>query len=136
MRLGPKAPRALRFCLAVAGLAALVMPFAGDVKSAALAHDGRRLVHTVTVAKGDTLMALLIAAGSHRRDAGAAIAALSRHYNPRRLQIGQELTVVFDSGASARRRLAAVGLASARTSPSLPGATVMAVSPRGERASR
>ena len=111
MRLRPKAPRALRFCLAVAGLAALIMPLAGNVKSAALAHDGRRHVHTVTVAKGDTLMALLIAAGSHRRDAGAAIAALRRHVNPRRLQVGQELAVVFDRAAGSRRRLAAVGLA-------------------------
>ena len=67
---------------------------------------------TVNIRKGDTLAKVLLHAGSNRRETYAAITALSRHYSPRRLQVGQELTMVFDAGAAgARRKLAAVGLA-------------------------
>ena len=51
---------------------------------------------TVTIAPGDTLMAVMLASGSDRRTAHAAITALAKEYNPRRLRPGQELTLRFD----------------------------------------
>ncbi|MFQ5959694.1 MAG: hypothetical protein ACE5LF_10035, partial [Alphaproteobacteria bacterium] len=63
--------------------------------------------------EGDTLTSLLLRAGSKPSEARAAVAALGRHFDMRRLQIGQELAVVFDQrdGASGRSPLAVVGLA-------------------------
>jgi len=65
---------------------------------------------TVIIRQGDTLMRALRRAGSDKKEAHAAIAALSRHFNPRRLQVGQELTVVFIPASAGRLRLAAVSL--------------------------
>jgi len=77
---------------------------------AATARDDSAVYRTLSVRKGDTLMSLLLRAGSTRADAEKAISALSRHYNPRRLQIGQALTVVLDD-AAARPKLTRVSLA-------------------------
>ena len=66
------------------------------------------------VREGDTLMGLLLRAGGTPRDAYAAVTALGRHYDMRRLQIGQELAVVFyrrTGEPKGRSQLAAVGLA-------------------------
>ncbi len=71
---------------------------------------GRTAVHAVTVATGDTLMKLLVTAGSDRRAARTAVAALGKRYNLRRLRVGREVIVVFDRPDSARPRLAAVSL--------------------------
>ncbi len=65
---------------------------------------------TVIIRQGDTLMRVLRRAGSDKKEAHAAITALSRHFNPRRLQVGQELTVVFIPVGAGRLRLAAVSL--------------------------
>jgi murein DD-endopeptidase MepM/ murein hydrolase activator NlpD len=51
---------------------------------------------TVAIARGDTLMAVMTRSGSDRKTAHAAIQALSKVYNPRRLRPGQELTLLFD----------------------------------------
>ncbi len=51
---------------------------------------------TVSIAPGDTLMAVMTRNGSDRTAAHAAITALSKVYNPRRLRPGQELTLLFD----------------------------------------
>lgn len=58
----------------------------------ALAHPDFQVL---TVSAGDTLMGLLTGADIDSRDAHNAIVALSDLYDPRRLQIGQELTVTF-----------------------------------------
>ncbi len=50
---------------------------------------------TVTVARGDTLMALMVGAGADRSDAHEAIAALRDVYSPRRLRPGQEIELTF-----------------------------------------
>ncbi len=50
---------------------------------------------TIAIARGDTLMEALVKAGADRRDAYEAITALSEHFNPRKLQIGQELSLAF-----------------------------------------
>ncbi|MCH7929279.1 MAG: peptidoglycan DD-metalloendopeptidase family protein [Proteobacteria bacterium] len=70
----------------------------------------RPFVATITVAKGDTLSALLRAAGSGRRDAEAAIAALSKRFDPRKLRVGQTITVVLEDVDGGPRRLAALSL--------------------------
>ena len=51
---------------------------------------------TVTIARGDTLMAVMTRSGSDRTTAHAAITALAKQYSPRRLRPGQELTLRFD----------------------------------------
>ncbi|MFQ5984161.1 MAG: peptidoglycan DD-metalloendopeptidase family protein [Alphaproteobacteria bacterium] len=70
------------------------------------------VVERLTVTKGDTLMRLLLRAGSDRRDARQAASALARNYNPRRLQVGQELVLVFapGNGDDDRGQLALVSL--------------------------
>ena len=51
---------------------------------------------TVEVASGDTILALMLENGAASRDAHAVIDALETVYDPRDLQIGQEITLVFD----------------------------------------
>ncbi len=61
---------------------------------------------TVTIASGDTLMAVMTRSGSDRTTAHAAITALAKEYNPRRLRPGQALTLQFDplrEGANPKR---------------------------------
>ena len=130
MKTGRRVLWALMVCAAVPGLVALTATLAAHVKDtrqavadrpgaagaeagepAAPVGEGRTVVHTVAVAKGDTLMELLIAAGSDRRAAQAAIAALAKHHDMRRLQVGREVITVFDRADAARPRLAAVSLA-------------------------
>ncbi|MFP6747232.1 MAG: peptidoglycan DD-metalloendopeptidase family protein [Alphaproteobacteria bacterium] len=50
----------------------------------------------VKIAQGDTLMAVMLRNGSDRATAHAAIAALAKSYDPRRLRPGQELTLLFE----------------------------------------
>ena len=50
----------------------------------------------VIIARGDTLMAVMLRSGSDRATAHAAITALAKSYDPRRLRPGQELTLLFD----------------------------------------
>ena len=54
----------------------------------------------VEIAPGDTLMAVMLRSGSDRSTAHAAIVALAKSYDPRRLRPGQELTLLFDPMAA------------------------------------
>ncbi len=72
--------------------------------------EGRSVVRELTVKRGNTLMGMLVRAGSDRRTAQGAINALGKHFNPRRLQVGQRVIVVLDRADAARSRLAAVSL--------------------------
>jgi murein DD-endopeptidase MepM/ murein hydrolase activator NlpD len=54
----------------------------------------------VEIAPGDTLMAVMLRSGSDRSTAHAAITALAKSYDPRRLRPGQELTLLFDPMAA------------------------------------
>ena len=67
-------------------------------------------VQRLALQAGDTLMNLLLAAGASRDEAGRAIVALRPHYDLRRLQIGQEVAVAFESRDEGRA-LAAVAVA-------------------------
>ncbi len=66
---------------------------------------------TFQVARGDTLIALLVEAGGDADDVDGAIDALERIYDPTRLQAGQTVTAVFRTLDDGRRELAAVGVA-------------------------
>ncbi|MFP6742734.1 MAG: peptidoglycan DD-metalloendopeptidase family protein [Alphaproteobacteria bacterium] len=70
----------------------------------------------LTVAKGDTISSLLIGAGIDWRDVDAAIAKLRRHFNPRKLRVGQTMTVVLEHTAGKAPRLAALSLELGRSS--------------------
>ncbi|HYM30944.1 MAG TPA: peptidoglycan DD-metalloendopeptidase family protein [Candidatus Cybelea sp.] len=63
----------------------------------------------VTVTRGDTLMKLLVDAGAGADESSDAIAALKTIYDPRRMQLGQEITLTF-SQTRGTRTLAAVAL--------------------------
>jgi murein DD-endopeptidase MepM/ murein hydrolase activator NlpD len=56
---------------------------------------GERSVRVVRVAKGDTLMKILVREGVPREEADAAITALKRVFDPRKLKAGQEVALRF-----------------------------------------
>lgn len=71
------------------------------------------LVHkAVVLRKGDTLSAALTRAGGTREETEAAIVAFRKVHNPRRLRIGQTLSLAFDTlnGSNGKARLASVVL--------------------------
>ncbi len=57
------------------------------------------------IAKGDTLMSVLLDAGVARAEAAEAIAAMARLVNLRKLRIGQAITLYTSRGAAPARRL-------------------------------
>ncbi|MFP5513134.1 MAG: M23 family metallopeptidase [Alphaproteobacteria bacterium] len=63
---------------------------------------------TLSIGRGDTLMDLLAEANVPANDAHDAVAALRDVYNPRRLQVGQRVTVLFEPRRSGARKF--VGL--------------------------
>ncbi len=58
------------------------------------------LDQTVHVGKGDTLMQLVVDAGIDRGEAHEAIAALREVYDPRRLRVGQAITLTYAPGVA------------------------------------
>lgn len=98
----------------LAGLALPEFSDPVDPKVVAAVMAPPRIERTVAVQRGDTLMDLMLRAGAQRSDAHNAIQALSKHYDPRRLRPGQEITLVFDDAgadAKAKPQLANVELA-------------------------
>jgi len=71
----------------------------------ALADLDRKIVE---VGRGDTLLGLLVDADVPRTDAHDAIEALRTVYDPRQLQVGQEIALLFQQEAGTGRRF--VGL--------------------------
>jgi murein DD-endopeptidase MepM/ murein hydrolase activator NlpD len=67
----------------------------------ALADLDRKVVE---VGRGDTLLGLLVGAAVPRIDAHDAIEALRRVFDPRRLQVGQEIALLFQQEAGSDRR--------------------------------
>jgi murein DD-endopeptidase MepM/ murein hydrolase activator NlpD len=63
---------------------------------------------TLEVEKGDTLMDILLGQSIARKDAHAAITALTALVDPKRIRPGQELTLTFGPGLLAKERLEAV----------------------------
>lgn len=59
---------------------------------------------TLSIGNGDTLMDLLTSADVPRNDAFDAIAALRGVYDPRKLQIGQQVTVLFEPRRAGARK--------------------------------
>ncbi|MBP7065948.1 MAG: peptidoglycan DD-metalloendopeptidase family protein [Ferrovibrio sp.] len=55
-----------------------------------------KVLKKVAVGPGDTLMQLLTEAGAEPADSHQAIQALGQKFNPRRLKIGQEITLTFE----------------------------------------
>ncbi|MBC6439245.1 MAG: peptidoglycan DD-metalloendopeptidase family protein [Rhodospirillales bacterium] len=66
---------------------------------------------TFQVGQGDTLIDLLVAAGSSANDADGAIDAIERIYDPRRMQIGQVVTAVLRDTADDGPELTSVSIA-------------------------
>lgn len=59
---------------------------------------------TLSIGRGDTLMDLLATANVPTNDAHDAVAALREVYNPRRLQVGQHVTVLFEPRRGGTRK--------------------------------
>lgn len=64
-----------------------------------------KVLKKVAVAPGDTLMQLLTDAGAEPADSQAAISALNAKFNPRRLKVGQEITLTFERNDADSYRL-------------------------------
>ena len=64
-----------------------------DLAASAPANDGNTSLLVVNVTRGDTLMAILRRAGFDRHEADRAIRSMRKVFNPRRLSIGQEITL-------------------------------------------
>jgi murein DD-endopeptidase MepM/ murein hydrolase activator NlpD len=73
----------------------------------------------VEVARGDTLMNLLVKAGAERSEAHAAITALQEVYDPRDLRPGQELFLTFASTAGQTEEAASADLLAIAFRPTL-----------------
>lgn len=72
-------------------------PFSFEAAYTFVTEDIKRTVsETVSVGRGDTLMALLTNSGALRLDAYNAIAAMKPLYDPRKLRAGQELELSFE----------------------------------------
>ncbi|SMH56243.1 M23 family metallopeptidase [Azospirillum agricola] len=63
---------------------------------------------TLSIGRGDTLMDLLTSAAVPRNEASGAIAALRDVYDPRKLKVGQQVTVLFEPRRGGARKF--VGL--------------------------
>ena len=83
-----------------------------EFEVAALSEAARPTLvrRSVTVKKGGTLMKTLIDAGTDRRQADQAIAALQKVFDPRRLQVGQEILITLQRTESGEERLLSVTL--------------------------
>lgn len=70
------------------------------------------ILHTkeLRIGRGDTLMGLLLGAGVRRAEAHAAIAALTSLYNPRRLRLRHEISLLFEGPRDARQGSRFLGL--------------------------
>ena len=88
-------PAAGPSALPEAGVTALPARFRPGPPDAAGVPESEDVVRTVAIGKGDTLVNALLGAGAVAADAHAAATALAKEYDPRRLQIGQELTLTF-----------------------------------------
>ena len=85
------------------------MLLASSVLACAFADSTETLEYRVE--KGDTLLDLLLEAGSSTGDATRAMESLSDIHDPRTLQIGETVTAVFRSGSDRGRELAEVIIA-------------------------
>ena len=70
----------------------LLLPAPLDLAASAVAS------RSLEVRRGQTLMQVAVSLGADRVQADKAIKALSRLFNPRRLQIGQRVTATFGAG--------------------------------------
>ena len=87
----------------------------GALDSIAGAHlepDDGLVRKSVVIRRGDTLSAALTRAGGKREEVESAIVAFRKVHNPRRLRVGQTLSLSFDptNGSDGAPRLAALAL--------------------------
>ncbi len=68
------------------------------------------LVKTLAVGRGDTLMKLLAKAGADSTESALAIEAMRGLYNPKKLQLGQEITLKFERADGDALQLAALNV--------------------------
>ena len=82
------------------------------IADAALEPDDGLVRKTVVIGRGDTLSVALTRAGGTRAEAEAAIVAFRKVHNPRRLRVGQTLSLAFDPAdeANGAARLASLAL--------------------------
>jgi len=73
------------------------------------ADDARTFQVPLRIGRGDTLAGLLTGSGISNADAHAAITALSKHFEPRRIKKGQKIAVRFIAPASGTPKSRAPG---------------------------
>ena len=84
---------------------------AAATQAPAPAADGPVDRRVFLVSRGDTLMDLLVEASVPRTEASGAIQALREVYDPRRLQVGQQVTVLFEPRRGGTRQFVGLELA-------------------------
>ncbi len=109
--------------LIAAALAGIVTPaasraIAAETRSTEMEHEVDRLHRaaanrqttptidrrTLSIGRGDTLMDLLTDAAVPRNEATSAVAALRDVYDPRKLKVGQQVTVLFEPHRGGTRK--------------------------------
>ena len=83
-----------------------------DFAGTPLDEDDGLVRKAVVIRSGDTLSAALTRAGGSRAETEAAIVAFRKIHNPRKLRVGQTLSLAFDpeNGSNGAPRLAALAL--------------------------
>lgn len=83
-----------------------------DLADAPLDGDDGLVRKAVVIGRGDTLSKALTRAGGTREEAEAAIVAFRKVHNPRKLRVGQTLSLAFDpeNGSNGVPRLATLAL--------------------------
>ena len=83
-----------------------------DLAAAPLDGDDGLVRKAVVIGRGDTLSKALTRAGGTREEAEAAIVAFRKVHNPRKLRVGQTLSLAFDpeNGSNGAPRLASLAL--------------------------
>ncbi|MEE8272427.1 MAG: M23 family metallopeptidase [Alphaproteobacteria bacterium] len=100
-------------------------PDAADPDRVAMTPPAAIERESMTVGRGDTLVEIMAAAGVTRTEAHYATVALGSVFNLRRLQIGQQVTLLFERRGDARTF--------AGLEMPLSGSTQAVVTPNGER---
>ena len=96
--------------LDVAMLATLLGEPASPVFDDAMQFGPGFDIETLNLERGDTIMAVLLRAGAGRVEADRAVRALRRHVDTERMQIGQEIRMIFDPAGIEDRQLIAISI--------------------------
>lgn len=101
------APAAVVVASSSADIPVVTAEAVSDVAEPQKSAAAEPVAKTLTVGKGDTLMKLLTGVGVSPAEAQAAIAVLKKHFDPRRMNIGQTIEVQLENAVETAAEAAA-----------------------------